>query len=310
MKTIYKFLQIAVKLCSVVITAPVTIITAGQVFADVPALYRVLVQISAVVLVETTFIASWLALEYDKQAPTAVKVRHALTSLGLYIGLTGLAIFVHGEGLIAGLLFRFAMLAALLGSIYDSGVYIVLKGQEKTDKSARNDWLVKWHARNLAVKDAWADLDVEHELNGKRRVKYQEEKEKQIDNEHKAAMSTIADQKRATTERAAHSFPMPIEQTRNIGQSKKATKKARALPVILTAQKANPTMTQEELAALAGVSRQTVGKWLAEVERNESADNGNGNGKPKYTAWDVVTGNNGHELSLHDGISEVIDQPE
>jgi len=69
-----KIITVIVKIAGLVITAPVIWGVAGRVFADVePESLRLLVQVSALSVVGGVFLASWLALDGERNAPDAVK---------------------------------------------------------------------------------------------------------------------------------------------------------------------------------------------------------------------------------------------
>jgi len=114
-KTMSRIIAVIVKVAGLVITAPVTWNVAELVFADVGSgSLRLLVQVSALAVVEGVFLASWLALDGDKTAPDPVKVRHVITTLAMCLDLWVLTI-QHGEDL------------ALARSIYDAGIVSALR---------------------------------------------------------------------------------------------------------------------------------------------------------------------------------------
>jgi len=60
---------------------------------------------------------------------------------------------VHGEGL-AGIVFRLALGAALLGTVYDAGVYDLLRSNRRAERDINKAWKVKRVARKLDISDA------------------------------------------------------------------------------------------------------------------------------------------------------------
>ncbi len=259
-----KIITITVKIAGLVITAPVTWSVAGLVFRDVqPNNLRLLVQIAALVVVEGVFLASWLALDGDKSAPDAVRVRHAITALAMYLGLWVLAI-QHGEGL-AGIVFRLALGLALVGSIYDAGIVSGLRRDAAADRDIAKDWRVKRHARNIARQDAIAELDAAQQLKALERDARLSIETARIALDKSRGMSTVKADHRASIEEPKGKFPMPIDKTRGIRDALRATRKAHALDTIQRAVIARPGVTQKELADMIGISRQSVSGYLGEL---------------------------------------------
>lgn len=151
MSKFQKALSWVVKLGGVVITIPVTWLVAGDLFHDVSPFIRVIMQIAGVSLVEGVFLGSWLLLEYDIRAPAEIKTRYALTALGMYAGLWLLAI-QHGEG-VAGLVFRAALGAALIGAGWDTYVKTFSTIANRADRDAANTRKVKRLNRRLSIRE-------------------------------------------------------------------------------------------------------------------------------------------------------------
>jgi len=268
MKRFIKAISLAIKLFGVVITAPVTVVVAGQVFADVGPSYRWIVQSSAVCLVEGVFLLNWLALDYDQRADMAYKVRYALTAGGLYLGLLVLA-FQHGEGG-AGWVFRAALLAALVGSIYDSGVYSAIALARAKDRNIRKHWRVRLSARQAEKDIAQHDIKVT-----------KTERIAERDAQHAYAMDVIqrrerrqlaeskADDKHrresAQNPSVFTAFPYPIEQARNGRNEQRQLSKEQALRALLDILAANPEQSKRALSEQIGRARNTTARYLAEL---------------------------------------------
>ncbi len=136
---INKALNSLIKIAGLIITAPVTWLVAGRVFADIEIVaLRYIMQAAAVGLVELVFLSNWLLLEHDKNAPTEIKTRYALTAACLYFGLWVLALS-HGEGLI-GVIFRASLGAALIGSGWDTYILAWQKVMARADRDISNQW--------------------------------------------------------------------------------------------------------------------------------------------------------------------------
>jgi hypothetical protein len=158
-----KLLGWIVKVAGLIICAPVTFLVAGQLFGDIQVeALRLIVQLAAVLLVEGVLLSNWLLLEFDRNAAPEIKTRYALTALGMYAGLWILA-WQHGEGP-AGLVFRAALGAALIGSGWDTYVTTWQKITARADRDATTDRGVKGHRRKLAIRDAKESASVDFEI--------------------------------------------------------------------------------------------------------------------------------------------------
>ena len=266
-----------IKGASVVITAPATVIVAGGLFAEVPGGLRWLVQAAAVLLVEGVFLYSWIMLEHDRQAETAYKVRHALTAIGLYFGLWALA-WVHGEGL-AGIVFRLALGAALFGTVYDAGVYDMLRANRKADRNIRNTWNVKRLERRLERDTARLELTLQAAF-----------QQAVIKAEHALHMETVEDvARRNITKPAPKPVPrmeLPVdkrkveqpEQGRAERPKRNTPRKRSKLDKALDVLRADPHVSLRNLGDELGVSHTTAGRYIAKLEEQGRIRNANGSG--------------------------------
>lgn len=267
-----RILKAVIKLAAVCLTAPATLAVASTLYADW-GLWRWVTAGAALVLVEGALLLGWQLL--DSQGKTATEGQRTLYAalvVVAYCVLWAIAL-AHGEGL-AGIAFRATLGVLIAYSLAEAGIMAGLRQDRAILQDATRDRKVRRHQKRLAVRDAIAALDMEYILRDKERVNVMQEQTARLDNQHRAAMSTIKQGRDAIIE----GFPFPVEQARGIRDNKRATRKQRALDMILAARKAKPDMTQNELAALAGVSRQTIGSWLAELEQDGTGNNGNGNG--------------------------------
>jgi len=166
-RSLQKALDTGVKLASVAITGPATWIVATELFADIdsPTLLFIM-RFAAVFLIEGVMLSNWLLLEFDRNATPGIKARYGLTALAMYFSL--LVIGWRHEGL-TGIVFRVALLAALLGSGWDTYVYTWQKTIARADKDIALTGSVRRHARKLAEQDAKFQLDYEYDQRGKDR---------------------------------------------------------------------------------------------------------------------------------------------
>lgn len=161
-KYITKFLDWVIKLASVVVTAPATWMVASNLFSDINApTLLFLIRLGAVLLVEGVLLSNWLLLEFDKQAVPEIKARYGLTALAMYIAMLIIA-WAH-EGPV-GLVFRFALLAALVGSGWDTYVYTWRKVVAQADRDPLHSPAVRKHARKLTEENEKLRLSIDANL--------------------------------------------------------------------------------------------------------------------------------------------------
>ena len=160
----YKFIQKTidwgVKAASLAITGPATWVVATQLFSDIssPILLFVM-RAAAVFLIEGVLLSNWLLLEFDRNATPEIKARYGITALAMYVAL--LVIGWRHEGP-TGLVFRIALLAALIGSGWDTYVYTWQRATSRIDRSAESAPKVRRHARRLSIKEAIFRREAEH----------------------------------------------------------------------------------------------------------------------------------------------------
>ncbi len=158
---IQKALDWGVKIASLAVTAPATWIVATRLFSDVqsPVLLFIM-RFAAVFLIEGVLLSNWLLLEFDRNATPEIKARYGLTALAMYASLAIIAWEHEGP---TGLVFRVALLAALIGSGWDTYVYTWQKATSRVDRSAENSGKVRRHARRLSISEAITQRNAEHE---------------------------------------------------------------------------------------------------------------------------------------------------
>lgn len=152
-----KGLDWIVKIASLLVTAPATWSVAAKLFADIDVPFVFLVmRLAAVVLVEGVMLSNWLLLEYNRNASAEQKARYAITALAMYIALLIIAWDHEGP---TGLVFRFALLAALLGSGWDTYVHTWEKATARADRDIDSAPKVRRHRRKAQITIAKLEVD-------------------------------------------------------------------------------------------------------------------------------------------------------
>lgn len=268
-----KALNWGVKLASLAVTGPATWVVANNLFSDIHnPIMLFLMQAAAVFLIEGVMLSNWLLLEYDKRATSEIKARYGLTALAMYIALLVIAWEHEGP---TGLVFRIALLAALMGSGWDTYVYTWSKAMVKADKDISSAPAVKRHQRKLSILDARETLTVAYELSQTQRQVDKQvqlaainsdkvERLAQLDQDHKQALSTMKN-----IASKPDKSPDKKPRSKNGGRQ-------RALDKMLDIYRENPGASLREVAAKIGRSHQTVSDYLDMLE-NDGKVHRNGN---------------------------------
>lgn len=184
-----RIIDFLMKSAAVILTSSATLSVADAVFTDMAGPFRWAIKIGALILVEGAFIASWLAIDTQRDAPMATKVAWSVTLVVIYGALLLLAI-ENGEGM-AGWAFRFVLAVMIGRSIYEAGVYEVLKNTRKAERDIRNTWsyrrLHRLHMREEAIRN----LNMESRHNNYARQMGAEINVAKIEAEHEAAMIDV-----------------------------------------------------------------------------------------------------------------------
>jgi hypothetical protein len=276
----YRFIQKTidwgVKFASLAITGPATWVIASQLFQDIsnPILFFVM-RAAAVFLIEGVLLSNWLLLEFDRDATPEIKARYGITALAMYISL--LIIGWRHEGP-TGLVFRVALLAALIGSGWDTYVYTWQKATSRIDRAPENAPKVRRHARNLSIKEAIMRREAEHtaelamikahssaileqtSLYGNRmldsvRIEDKMERVRLLEAEESLDASTNGKKKRLQLPSPTIAPPDPIRLDFTGGRSSQDHLLRRS---ILGAFAEDPNYTDENLASKLGVSPEKV----------------------------------------------------
>lgn len=159
-KQIQKTLDWGVKFASLAITAPATWVVATELFSDIESAFMLFVmRFAAVFLIEGVLLSNWLLLEFDTKATPEIKARYAITALTMYVALAVIGFRHEGP---TGIVFRVALLAALIGSGWDTYVMTWQRATRNVDRSAQNARKVKRHARKLSIKEAITRRESDH----------------------------------------------------------------------------------------------------------------------------------------------------
>ena len=184
-----RVIDLLMKLAGVVVTSAATIEVADEAFSNIEQPWLTVIKVGALILVEGAFIASWLAIDTQHSAPMQMKVAWAITLLVIYFALLVLALN-HGEGA-AGWAFRAVLFVMICRSIYEAGVYEVLKNQRKAERDIRSSFAVRRVGRQLAKKDAIKALNMESAQANYARELGTEVARAKIEAEHEAALIEV-----------------------------------------------------------------------------------------------------------------------
>jgi hypothetical protein len=184
-----RVIDILMKLAGVVVTSAATLEVAQKAFGDTAEPWLTVIKVGALILVEGAFIASWLAIDTQHSAPMPMKVAWAITLLVIYVALLIIALN-HGEGA-AGWAFRAVLFVMIMRSIYEAGVYEVLKNQRKEERDVRSSFAVRRIGRQLTKKDAIKALNMESAQANYARELGSEVARAKIEAEHEAALIDV-----------------------------------------------------------------------------------------------------------------------
>lgn len=258
-KKVNKALNWGVKVASLAVTGPATWLVAGNLFQDIhDPTTLFLMRTSAVFLIEGVMLSNWLLLEYNKRATPGIKARYGLTALAMYTALIVIAWQHEGP---TGLVFRIALLAALLGSGWDTYVYTWQKATAKADKDISHTRVVRKHRRKLAILDAKETLTVAHEVAQAQR---QVDKHIQLETIKSDSWEQLALLEQKHTDLLSSLEKTDDESTGYLHPFR--ISKEQALDRMLDIYQAKPDASLREVAAKIGRSHQTVADYLDLLE--------------------------------------------
>ncbi len=184
-----RIIDLLMKIAGVVVTSAATIEVAHTAFGDIAEPWLTVIKVGALILIEGAFIASWLAIDTQHSAPMPMKIAWAITLIVIYVALLIIALN-HGEGA-AGWAFRAVLLVMILRSIYEAGVYEVLKNQRKEERNISSSFKVRRVGRQLAKADAIKALNMESAQSNYARELGSEVARAKIEAEHEAALIDV-----------------------------------------------------------------------------------------------------------------------
>jgi predicted transcriptional regulator len=223
-------------------------------------------QAAAVGLVEFVFLSNWLLLEHDKNAPTEIKTRYALTAASLYIGLWILALS-HGEGLI-GMIFRASLGAALIGSGWDTYVLAWQKVMARADRDINSLPKVRRYALKRQEELALLEIDSQYKVSTARleletsvslsAVKLEaDRRQKAIAIEHHQRLEKVSQ---------TEDFPYPLSKARDTANQRKRDRRDIAKAQLLQILRDNPDASLRDIGDALAVSHETARRYLDQLE--------------------------------------------
>ncbi|MEZ4699471.1 MAG: winged helix-turn-helix domain-containing protein [Rhodothermales bacterium] len=177
------------KVAGVVVTSAATLEVAKQAFVGIDEPWLTVIKVGALMLVEGAFIVSWLAIDTQHNAPMPMKIAWAVTLVVIYVALLVIAL-EHGEGA-AGWAFRFVLAVMIGRSIYEAGMYELLKNHKKAERDIRSSFVVRRVGRQLAKKDAIKALNMESIQSNYARELGSEVARAKLEAEHEAALIDV-----------------------------------------------------------------------------------------------------------------------
>jgi hypothetical protein len=147
-----------IKVAAILLTSPATLEVAGGVYPNKP-IYRIMVQLAALVLVEGALMLGWWQLDNDRQAEMPQRVLYATLAGVAYIALWSIAI-AHGEGY-AGVTFRLT-LGVLLGySVFESGILAGIRVRRSQERNPNRYRKVRVARKNADIRVAIKEIEIE-----------------------------------------------------------------------------------------------------------------------------------------------------
>ena len=185
-----RLIDLMIKAAGVVLTSVATWQVAHNTFAHLDAPWQLIVTFGALMLVEGAFVLTWFALDTQRKAPMAMKVSWSVTLVTIYIALLAIGI-VNGEGT-AGWAFRLVLGIMIGKSVYEAGVYEVLRNSRKSDRNINHAYSVRKLKRKVERQKAInAIIDANNEAAYRRELNDRVDRAR-LDAEHEAAMLGVA----------------------------------------------------------------------------------------------------------------------
>lgn len=266
-ESVNKALNGLIKIAGLIITAPVTWLVAGRVFADIEIVaLRYVMQAAAVGLVEFVFLSNWLLLEHDKNAPTEIKTRYALTAASLYVGLWVLALS-HGEGLI-GMIFRASLGAALVGSGWDTYVLAWQKVMARADRDIKSLPKVRRHALKRQEELALMEIDAQHKVSTARLELQTSVSLSAVKLEAERCQQAVASEHRQQLEKVSQTegFPYPLPKARDTANQRKRERRDTVKAQLVDILRDKPGASLRDIGDALAVSHETARRYLDQLQ--------------------------------------------
>lgn len=147
----------SIKTAGVALTTPATVKVASQLYPDDPML-SFIVTVAAVILVEGTLLLGWHKLD-DTSVPSTNAQRWLYTGLaGTSYVVTWAVALAHGEGVV-GIFFRLTLLAALVYSVYNSGILATIRLQRSAARDITHHRKVRKYREQSDIRIARLEVD-------------------------------------------------------------------------------------------------------------------------------------------------------
>ncbi len=284
-----RIIDFLMKSAAVILTSSATLTVADAAFSEMAGPWRWAIKIGALILVEGAFIASWLAIDTQRDAPMATKIAWSVTLVVIYGALLLLAI-EHGEGM-AGWAFRFVLAVMIGRSIYEAGVYEILKSSRKAERDIRNTFTYRRLHRLHAREDAIRNLNMESRHNNYARQMGAEINRAKIEAEHEAAMIDVELMRKRLLEQAHQKDTLQRQMQKHLHSLESKRQNAHRLPshtrvapikqkLVLKRLTENPNRSIKTLSLLTRMTEEEVVAELRALEEagvlNASAQNRSG----------------------------------
>jgi hypothetical protein len=256
-----KVLKTLIKLAAVALTSPATVAVAGSLYPTQP-FTKVIVSISALILVEGCLLLGWQMLDqHGRNATMTQRWLYAGLMWVAYLSLFGIALY-HSEGG-AGIAFRATLGVMLMYASIEAGLLAEMKRNRQADHDIQKDWRVKRYARKLTRQQAMENLDLDSRM-------------RQLDREMKEKLYTLQVERdtKHQAQLVKSNGQKPVEMAKfdrslDRANQKRQLTKQQALDKTLQVLTEEPDTRPAEIARHIGRSRQTVYNYLKELEQSK-----------------------------------------
>ncbi len=184
-----RLIDLMIKIAGVVLTSVATYQVASSTFSHIELPWQNIVTFGALILVEGAFVLTWFALDTQRNAPMAMKISWSVTLVTIYVALLVIGI-INGEGT-AGWAFRLVLGIMIGKSVYEAGVYEVMKSSRKSDRDIMNAYSVRKLKRKVDRQKAiHAMIDANQEAAYRRELTDKVDRAR-LEAEHEAALLNV-----------------------------------------------------------------------------------------------------------------------